>query len=252
MAARCQKGRHQILSLLYVVVGGEIWGTTGVSRLVLRFLLGVCVLWNGVLLVGVQRVPHYTRGRHVLRSAVPPTIRGVCRNNKGTICRVGGITLVVNSSDSLPVMAPTIGRLGRLNVRARIHIVDTREAPGRTRSFTRGTTGGNFNIVVTTTNVTTRLNNILTTSAALPIVKVPYSTGILSNVSTVLTAIVVPPKVPITAINMGTTGGTTLLTTRVLTINSSTLTGGLTSVHGSVRGTIVRGSGTVRRGVGRV
>lgn len=165
---------------------------------------------------------------------------------------VGGITVVVNSSDSFPMMSGTIDGLGRFNMRCRIRMVDTRHAPSTTVGFSTRTGGGNFNMVVTTTNVTTRLTNILTTGAALPIVKVPYGSTRLSNVSTLLTAIVVPAKVPITAMTISNTTGTTVLTIRVLTLSSSSLTRGLRGVGTSVRGNITRGSGTVRTGITRL
>lgn len=81
-------------------------------------------------------------------------------------------------------------------------------------------------MVVTTTNVTTTLPNIVTTSAPLPIVNMPVG-NVLSNLSTVLDVVRVPPNVPITAINIGTTRGTTVLTTRVVTLTSRRITRGM-------------------------
>ncbi len=139
------------------------------------------------------------------------------------ICRVGTeIDVVVNDADSLPIVRGTTGILSSFGVPFRVRTLSTRHAPIRIRRFTSGTTNHNVRIVVTTTNVTTRLPKIVTTDAAIPIVNIPVDTA-LRNVSTLLTVIRVPPKVPITAINISTTVGTNLLTIRVLTITSKHL-----------------------------
>ncbi len=163
---------------------------------------------------------------------------------------VGGVNVVVKDSDSLPIIRGTVGALGRCNIPCRIRIFSTREAPLRTGRFSSSTVGGNFNTVVTTTKVTTRLTNTVTTGAALPIINVPMGSTDLSNISTLLSAIRVPPNVLITAINVGNTIGTTLLYVRVLTMGSRDLTGGLSSTELTTTGGILRGGGTIRRGCG--
>ncbi len=109
------------------------------------------------------------------------------------------------------------------------------------RTFTGKTTTHNVHIVVTTTNVTTRLPNIVTTDAAIPIVNMPVGDA-LRNVSTLLTVIRVPPNVPMTAMNVGTTRGTNVLTIRVLTLSSTRLTAHFTT-FGRDLGHGVRGTG---------
>lgn len=153
------------------------------------------------------------------------------------------IDVVVNDASSLPMVRGTTGLLSRVRVPFRVRTLSTRHAPTRIRTFTGKTGKHNVGIVVTTTNVTTRLYKIVTSVAAIPIVKIPVGSA-LSNVSTLLTVMRVPPKVPITAINVGNTLGTNVLTIRVLTIKSRRLRSGLTTCGRSLGGGVM---GTGRR-----
>lgn len=82
-------------------------------------------------------------------------------------------------------------------------------------------------MVVTKTNVTTRLPKVYTTLFPVPMVNVPVSKGGLRNVSTLCSVIRVPPKVPITAITVSNNVGTTVLTMGVFTVSSPRLLRGL-------------------------
>lgn len=156
--------------------------------------------------------------------------------------------VVVNDASSLPIVRGTTRLLGSVRMPFRVGTLSTRHAPRTIRRFTGGTHGHNVGMVVTTTKVTTTLPNIVTTGAALPIVKIPIGNSILSNMSTLCSVVRVPPKVPITAITVGKTVGTTVLTVRVLTLDSRGLTRTFTTCGRNLGGGVM---GTGRR-LGRI
>lgn len=156
--------------------------------------------------------------------------------------------VVVNDASSLPMVRGTTGLLSRVRIPFRVGTLSTRHAPTRMRGFTGRTTKHNVGMVVTTTKVTTTLPKMVTTGAALPIVKIPMGNSMLSNMSTLCSVVRVPPKVPITAMTVGNTVGTTVLTMRVLTLDSTRLTRGFTTCGRNLGGGVM---GTGRR-LGRI
>ncbi len=156
--------------------------------------------------------------------------------------------VVVNDADSCTIVRGTTRFLSNVRVPFRIGTLSTRHAPRRIRQFTGRTSKQNVQIVVTNTKVTTTLPKIVTTGAALPIVKVPVG-KVLSKLSTVLDVVRVPPNVPITAIKIGNTLGTNVLTTRILTLSSAAVHSELTTC-GRELGRGVIGTGTTLTRIG--
>lgn len=128
----------------------------------------------------------------------------------------------------------------------RMTVISTRHAPRHVIRCTRATHSHNLGIVVTNTKKTTRLPNVITTLAPLPIIKIPMIDHAVRNLSSLCDVIRVPTNVPITAITVNGTGGTKLLTMRVLTYSHPTLLSRITRCHHRLRTRIVTGRAHLR------
>lgn len=154
---------------------------------------------------------------------------------------------MVNDSSSVPVVTGTTSVLSRLNIDCRVAVVSTRHRPSMFFRCTGDTRRGKFGIVVTNTNVTTRLPNVYTTVFPVPIVKVPVRAASLNKESSLCDVIRVPANVPMTAMTVGNKTGTNVLTTGVLTADSTSLLTHLGRCSGGLGRRIRTGSTELRR-----
>lgn len=136
--------------------------------------------------------------------------------------------LVVMGSDSdFDLMTPAWTVLDQLGIGFEVRVASAHRTPERAVELATEARDAGFGVIVAGAGLAAHLAGVLAANTTLPVVALPVAVGTLGGVDALLSAVQMPPGVPIASVGIGGAMNAGLFAAAILAIHDTELAGRL-------------------------
>lgn len=113
------------------------------------------------------------------------------------------VLIVMGSDSDFEQLTPAWKVLEDLGVKCEVHVASAHRSPDRVVALSRGARDAGFGVVLAAAGGAAHLAGVIAAHTTLPVVAVPIVFGTLGGVDALLSAVQMPPGVPIGSVGIG-------------------------------------------------
>ncbi len=136
---------------------------------------------------------------------------------------MNNILVVMGSESDMSAMKPAVDVLRKLGVGVRVTIASAHRTPQRAAELAKQARHEKVGALIAGAGLAHHLAGALAARTTLPVIAVPLSTGSLSGMDSLLSAVQMPPGVPVAVVGVGAARNAGLLAAQILSVSDKDL-----------------------------
>lgn len=133
------------------------------------------------------------------------------------------VLVVMGSESDLPAMRPAIDVLKELGVPADLSIASAHRTPDRAAELAMKARGEGVGVIIAGAGMAHHLGGALAARTTVPVIAVPLASGALQGVDALLSAVQMPPGVPVAVVAVGGAKNAAYLAVQILAVSDEAL-----------------------------
>lgn len=135
------------------------------------------------------------------------------------------VAVVFGSDSDWPVMEGCVKQLRAFGVEPHVEVMSAHRSPDRVAEFARGAEGAGVAVIIAAAGMSNALAGAVAAHTPLPVIAVPLGGGTLHGFDALLSAVQMPPGMPVATVAVGAPGATNaaLLAVQILATADASL-----------------------------
>lgn len=133
------------------------------------------------------------------------------------------VLIVMGSESDFQSMKPAVEVLGTLGIRSSVHVASAHRTPDRAAQLAAEARGEGVGVIIAGAGMAHHLGGALAARTTLPIIAVPLVSGAMQGVDSLLSAVQMPPGVPVAVVAVGGAKNAAFLAAQILAVSDAAL-----------------------------
>lgn len=129
------------------------------------------------------------------------------------------VAVIMGSKSDLEKVKSAFRTLDELQIPYEAHILSAHRTPEKVFEFAKNAHKNNFAVIISAAGMAAHLGGVIASATVLPVIAVPMSSGKFDGLDALLSAVQMPPGIPVATVAIDATKNAALLAAQILAIN---------------------------------